>query len=52
MLTAEYQCFTHKTKARRFEIVSMLRISNLRIKSIDFKTFIAPKADRIHNVEF
>ena len=50
MLSTEHQCLMNKILARRFELPSMSRFSNLQIKSIDFKTFIAPKADRIHNV--
>lgn len=52
MLTAKYQYFIYKIKARRFELSSMLRIRNLQIKNMVFRAFIAPKADRIHNIEF
>ena len=50
MLSTEYQFLIYKIEARRFELPSMLKISNLQIKSIDFGAFIAPKADRIHKV--
>lgn len=52
MLATEYQSFICEIIARRFELPSMLRISNLQIKSIEFRAFIAPKTDKKHSVEF
>ena len=52
MLSTECQDLMCEIMARRFELPSMLRISNLQIKSIDFRAFIASKTDIKHNVEF
>ena len=52
MLIAEYQDLICKFGARRFELLSMLKISILGINSFDYRAFITPKTDKNYNFEF
>ena len=51
ILIAEYQRLKHLNRARRFELQSVLGISNLQINSVDFRAFIAHVVDRMAKTE-